>query len=320
MVKKVLRVDNTNSIPDIDDLLSQETGVVIKSPVTGKDIQLKAYTFTGEDILTKTIVDERNQRLQKYLTESSLAYLIRSLKKTNQVTPALGRHNSDGTISIIYGSRRRMATYFANVPYTILAADNISDEEAAIISEHENVYEEVSLCEKGEFWRLIQEKEGLSSREISQQIEDNKISHTIIAAGITGANLPEEIKNLYPSINLIGRPTILKLSNCCKHKSSDAIVDYMKNNNAELLDRVWTNYTDGHSLSGSKAADLTNAIIAFAMPAKSTTSSTKVKCNTTWGKGISAQITNGALQHVLFEQHLNKEQTEKLKAFLSTLS
>jgi len=51
------------TLPSIEELSSQ---IRLTSPVTGHPINCSVMKFDGEEILNKTNVHEKNQRIQKY--------------------------------------------------------------------------------------------------------------------------------------------------------------------------------------------------------------------------------------------------------------
>jgi len=318
--KRSLDVAHTE-LPSIDDLLNESDYITLPSPITQKSMKFKVFTFSGDDILQKTNVHKRNQRIQKYLTEKSLAPIINSIKDVGQVTPALGKLNSDGSITVIYGSRRRLSTFYAKKSYTILACDDISDEEAQEISKAENISESISLIERGEVWLAITNKEGLTSREIAEQIENKKVSHSIISAGIAGAKLPDEIKGLYPSVSLLGRPTIMKLANACKNKSTKDIIHHVTSEYQSILDKIWLAFNDNNDLNLAKYTKLLTSIICDYSTTSVDTISvirSKLKTNEVWSDSTKVMMTEGKLDYIVFDKKLNESQLDKLKLLIQS--
>jgi ParB/RepB/Spo0J family partition protein len=322
MAKKKTLTTPYSDIPAIDDLIDGVAALTLTSPITGSLLKFEILTFKGKDILNKVSVHKKNQRIQKYLNENSLSHLIKSFQKTGQITPALGRLNADGTIEAIYGSRRRLAAYYSGQSYTILVNKNITDEEAEILSDAENISEDISLIERGELWWEIEKDESLSSREIALEFETG-VSHTIIAAGIAGAKLPDNVKALYPAVNKIGRPTILKLAKACKEKSGNEISNYINEEHSSMLLELSDAYSNGCSTTlKTMTSHLTNLIVSFACESTSNKGDKKavaIKTNTKWFKGIKAQINKGKLCHIVFEDDLSVEQIDNLKNFLKNL-
>jgi ParB/RepB/Spo0J family partition protein len=311
---------NTESI---DDLINNDVKTVLNytSPSAGKTIALSVYRFNGDDILNKTKVHPKNRRKQVYLTALSLSRLINSLQKNNQVSPALGRLEDDGSITIIYGSRRRMGAHFAETEYVVLASKDLTDDIAEEISDAENISEDISLIERGHLWLSVQTDEGLSSREISEQIEDSKVSHTIIAAGIAGAKLPLEVIKLYPSTNTIGRQTISKLSTACNNMSSDKIVNFVTEELAETIINLWDAHReDNFNLSSSLTTELTNRITNFCTPKKESKPKKLLKTNKEFAKGINAKLNkDGSIEYITFDESLSKATVTKVQEFFKNL-
>lgn len=307
----------------IDDLINNDVKTVLNytSPLADKTIALSVYRFSGDDILSKTNVHPKNRRKQVYLTALSLSRLINSLQKNNQVSPALGRLEEDGSITIIYGSRRRMGAHFAETEYVVLASKDLTDDIAEEISDAENISEDISLIERGHLWLSVQTEEGLSSREISEQIEDSKVSHTIIAAGIAGAKLPLEIIKLYPSTNTIGRQTISKLSAACKDMSTDTIVKFVTDELAETITNLWDAHrVDDFNRSSSLTTELTNRIAEFCTPKKPSKPKKLLKTNKELAKGINAKVgEDGSIEYITFDENLSKATVKKVQEFFKKL-
>lgn len=319
---KDLNVDLTE-IPSIDDLLDSDTNTALHycSPVNGKKIALSVHRFFGEDILNKTNVHQKNKRKQEYLTPLSLAPLIKSLQKNNQVSPALGRLEEDGSITIIFGSRRRMGAYLAEVDYVVLASKDLTDDIAEEISDAENISEDISLIERGHLWLAIQAKEGLSSRDISVEFEDSKVSHTIIASGISGAKLPIEIVQLYPSSNAIGRQTISKLSKACQNKEPAEIISFVTEELAEIVTNLWDAYREDNFVkTNTLTTELTNRIYDFCLPVKAPAPKKGIKTNKELSKGINAKVKDdGTIEYITFDANISKSTTKKVKDFFANL-
>lgn len=312
-----------SEIPSVDELMARDESAALSytSPSAGKTVELTVFRYSGEDILNKTNVHPKNKRIQKYLTPKSLARLIKSLQKSNQVSPALGRIEDDGSVTAIYGSRRRMGCYFGEAEYVILASKDLTDDIAEEISDAENISESISLIERGYTWLAINQKEGLSSRDISEQFEESKVSHTIIAAGIAGAKLPDEIIMLYPSINSIGRSTISKLSTACKHKTEEEILSYVQAELAEITTNLWDAFADDNEkvvteLSGK----LSDAISAFSTPKITKAPNKLPKTNKELAKGVNAKVNDkGRLEYITFDDSISKAKLTKLQDFLKDL-
>jgi|GEM_PF-5004086 len=293
---------------NIDDMLKTVSGYEIESPINiGKIINFELLKFEGDSIINDTFVYEKNDRAQDLLDEHSLAPLINSIKTSNQISPAVGRR-VDGKICVIYGSCRRMGTYYANKTFSILVSDNISDEEALLITKAENISTEISLIERGRKW-LELSKDNHTTREISKEFEDGKVSHTLIAEGIKGAKLPLELIQLYPSVSIIGKSTINKLVRALSFKKVDLIVEHIQKEHTSIIESLRDSYTFDQKIDGRS---LTKAIMDFAVPVF-------VK-DKEWPKGISLnKEKNGSISGLKFDKPLTKAQSDKLQAFMASL-
>jgi ParB/RepB/Spo0J family partition protein len=308
--RQMLKPSDAPSL-DIDAMLSAADGVFeLSSPVRdGVIIKLTLKTFSGEDIINKTTTSEVNRRKQEWLNKKSLAPLIRSLKRSGgQVSPAIGRVDGENT-SIIYGSRRRLSTYYANYPYKVLVSDDITDEEAKIISDAENVSAHISLIERGEQWRYYHDEKNMGYRTIAKDIEAGEVSHTLIKTGIEGAKIPKDIIELYPSVNCIGSPAIKKLTKALYHKAAQDISEHIHTNHSDIVQTLADTFAYDTDVN-CKA--LTKAICDFSMPV--------FVQEKKWPKGINVNTDEkGAISALEFDNTLSPAQENKLKAFLSTL-
>jgi ParB/RepB/Spo0J family partition protein len=312
-----------SEIGSIDSLIDNDDSFLLNytSPSNGKTIALQPFRFSGDDILSKTKVHTKNKRKQQYLTRLSLAPLIKSLIKNNQVSPALARIEDDGSLTIIFGSRRRMGTHFAEKEFVVLASKDLTDDIAEEISDAENVSEDISLIERGHLWLDVQTNEGLSSRAISTEFEDSKVSHTVIAAGILGAKLPIEIVKLYPSTNTIGRQTISKLSAASEIKSTNEIVDYVTDNHSETITNLWDAHSE-NDFANTKllTTKLTNIIAEFCLPTKTNKAQKTLKTNTKLAEGVNAKLSkSGAIEYITFDKNTSQETILKVKEFFGSL-
>lgn len=312
-----------SNVESIDDLMNRDDKTVLSytSPTLGKDIDLTVFKFKGDDILNKTSVHSKNKRKQMYLTPLSLAPLINSLITHNQVSPALGRLEDDGSITIFYGSQRRMASYYAETEYVVLASKDLTDDVAEGISDAENVSDHISLIDRGHLWLAISDSEGLSSRAISEQIEQSKVSHTIIAAGIAGAKLPPNIIKLYPTTNMIGRKKISKLSAACQLKSCEEILAFVEQERSEVTTNLWDAYREENwNVAEELATKLTNDISLFCTPAPAPKSPKSPNTNKVLAKGINAKVSkSGDIEYITFDSKLSNEKTDKIVEFLKHL-
>ena len=321
---KDLEVAFSNA-PSIEELLANDDASPLSytSPLANKTIELKVFRFSGKDILEKTNVHPKNKRIQVYQTALSLAPLITSLQRNNQVSPALGRIEDDGSITAIYGSRRRLASYFGETEYVILASKDLTDDIAEEISDAENISENISLIERGHIWLEINNKEGLSSRDISVQFENSKVSHTIIAAGINGAKLPEDLIKLFPSTNIIGLKTIGKLTNAIKARKVEDILAFVTEELSEITTNLWDAFRDENDvLTQDLSTKLSNAIVAFATPVvkKKEKAVKALSTNKKVSTGVNAKVnTKGRMEYVTFDENLSTEKMDKVISFLESL-
>jgi ParB/RepB/Spo0J family partition protein len=308
------------TLPTVKEL--EGSMLTLKSPVTGQDISCHVVTLHGDEILSKTKVIEKNQRIQAYLNEDSLAWLVSSLKKSNQVSPALGKLEEDGSISIIYGSRRRYATYLAQVSYTIIVSRDITEEEAEHFTEAENVAEDISLLERGVLWKAIKDNEGLSGREIALKYEDNKVSYRLINDAINAASLEPEIIALYPSLTLISRDNTAKLTKALKEKSAVEILAYVNEHHSDVLASLKNAQRELNDCELKLlSAKLTKMIVNYCFPKEVDSSGKKkiISTNMQWSDSVKVQINKqGVLEHIVLNKELNKKQFEQLKSLLSS--
>lgn len=310
--KRSMLAPSTKQNKNIDELLSHPATelIEINSPIReGVKIKLRYEEFSGEDILTKTQVLIGNERNQNWLNEVSLAPLINAFEEAKgQTEHAIGIKEPDGTVTIISGSRRRLAAYYAGYPYKVLCSEDFTEEEALILSRVENVKSSISLIEHGEKWHKYH-AEGMSYRDISTLIEGGKKSHTIIKAGVDGFKLPNEIKSLYPSLNCIGRPTINKLTTALSLKDYEHVVAHINEYHHSLVSDLAIEYAVNPKIRCEK---LTKAIVSFCI--------TKNKKPIAWPSSISLFAgSEGELKSIEFKEPLSNEQQVKLQAFLQTI-
>lgn len=298
---------------DIDELLSSSSGKLhIASPIRqGVKIELKYEEFNGEDILNKTTILVDNERNQHWLNEVSLAPLINAIKEANgQTECAIGIKEEDGTVTIIAGSRRRKASYFAGYPYRVLSSKDILPEEARIFTRVENVKSSISLIEHGERWYHHHAVEGMSFREIALEVEKGDKSHTIIKAGVDGYKLPDSIKSLYPSLNSIGRPTINKLTKAVAKKNAQDIAEFIHAEHADLLAKLASDYAANPEV---RCDQLTKIIVEYCEPVKA-------PLTRRWPDAVSlSKTSDGDITNIEFKKPLEADQAIKLQAFLQSL-
>ena len=312
--RKNINIDSDISMSMDDMMEDNQISITLGS---GKVLSLVVEKYDDQDILSKTNVHPKNRRIQKYLNEQSLAPLIASIRRTGQITLALGRREPDGSVTIIYGSRRRKGTFLAGKPFYVLVSDDLTDKEAAEISDAENVSEDISLIERGMAWLNLCDSDGMSSREIAEGIEEGKVSHTWVALGIEGARIPRPVTDLYPSLNTINKTRIKLLTKACEANDGESIANHINDDHSETLIGLWDAFGEGNqSVLASSISSLDDAITQF-------TTKKKVKpAAPFWVACVTAKLSankKGEAKKITFDKALTVEQTAKLAEFLKTL-
>ncbi len=315
--KTMLNVSEVSPI-DIDSLLTQGDKISLDSPTTpGRTITFELRRYKGEAIINQTSVYAGNKRNQQFLTKHSMAPLIDSIKQNNQVTPAIAR-TTGNEVSVIYGSCRRLATYYASKTFVVLVSDDITDDEAKAITQAENISSHISLIERGYGWLKHQQEDELTLRQIATDIEGGKVSHTLIGVGINGAKIDVALLMLYPSINVIGKPTILKLNRALHSASTTTatqIVDFITTEHQQTIEALRVAYKHDQEIN---CTELTKLIVDYCNEPKPQkivkdnppgwTSQVKVKTNV---KGLVTGVT--------FNKPLNAEAAQQLQSMINAL-
>jgi ParB/RepB/Spo0J family partition protein len=317
MARKTMLGASEVSSVDIDDLLTQGDNITLDSPcIPGRTIAFELKRYSGEQIINNTSVYQGNKRNQQFLTEHSLAPLIDSIKLSNQVTPAIARETADG-VSVIYGSCRRLATYYANKPFVVLVSNDITDDEAKVITQAENISSHISLIERGYDW-LKHQQQGLTLRQIASDVEGGKVSHTLIGIGINGAKIAAPLLMLYPSINVIGKPAILKLNKALQAHadvSGADIASQISTDHQLLIDDLRAAYKLDQD---SSCTALTHLIVAYCDGEKPLT---KVQQNPPgWCEQVKVKTNSkGLVIGVNFDQALSAQASAQLQQFINQL-
>ncbi|MFT4928181.1 MAG: ParB/RepB/Spo0J family partition protein [Phenylobacterium sp.] len=319
MARKTMLGASEVSSVDIDDLLNQGDNITLDSPCTpGRMIEFELRRFEGEAIIEQTSVYSENKRNQQFLTQHSLAPLIDSIKISNQVTPAIARKTADG-ISVIYGSCRRLATYYAKKAFIVLVSNDITDDEAKAITQAENISSHISLIERGYGWLKHQEEGGLTLRQIATDIEGGKVSHTLVGIGINGAKIDAGLLMLYPSINVIGKPTIIKLNKALQADTAitaDEIVAAIKDEDQHIIDRLRADYKLDQDIN---CTELTNLIVSYCQQPKEKQPAT-IEAAQGWSKHVNVKTnTKGAVTQIKFTKALPTEAVARLQTFVNEL-
>lgn len=303
---------------DIDDLLNQGDNIRLDSPCQpGRSIEFELKRYEADDILKLTSVYDGNKRNQQFLTEHSLAPLIDSIKQSNQVTPAIARLTDNG-VSVIYGSCRRLASYYAKKAFIVLVSNDITDEEAKAITQAENVSSHISLIERGYVWLKHQQSHGLTLRQIATEVEGTKVSHTLVGIGISGAKIDAALLMLYPSINVIGKPTILKLNKALQGKTDKEIakmVETIADKHGQTIDKLRAEYKLDQQIN---CTELTNLIVSYC--SESALLAVGKENPPGWCNRVKVKTNvKGLVTGISFDKALTPKATAELQSFVNGL-
>lgn len=207
--------------------LTHELGKASQDGVTsltithdGEDVHFEYEEIEPEDIETLTFPDEKNERIQRWLTPFVLRALVQKIKKTGQIYPALG-YRLNGKIYIIDGSRRRKSCIYAHRPFKVYVSDIKFDESLCdALSQDANEHATPSLIEKGQRWTEMHASSGLSQAQFAKA---ESINPATLSTALKGARLPISIIDLFPSPPDIGAGVITKLDKSLSGLSANTV-------------------------------------------------------------------------------------------------
>lgn len=220
--------------------LVQLTNTPLKKPTVSFDktialinYKVDRYTFNSESIQdydkenSPLVVDELNPRMKIGLSNISNIDLAQQIKKTGQITDAIGRYVLDanqniqfdkkGTplISIIDGSRRFDSCISEYQDFTIIVGyfDDFTTEQ--IIRSSFDSQQDLSCLELGLRIAKLESEKGkkISNKDLEVLLDYTK-SHWVIGTAKKALDIFQQYPSLikiFPVINFVGKATINKL-------------------------------------------------------------------------------------------------------------
>ncbi|AWB65793.1 hypothetical protein C2869_04775 [Saccharobesus litoralis] len=308
---------------DLEDVGLDSDGVfAIDSPIElERKLEFKLVELAPEHILSETSVPNYNRRVQELLSEQSLSPLIAQIVSSNgQHTPALGRRVGD-KIEVIFGSRRRMACHFAGFAFRILVSDDVTQEEAQILSRSENEHKPISLYENGRYWLRLSEEQNLSVRKIAELIESGEVSKSTVQNGIDVARLPLSIIDLFPSPDVVTKRVYDRIQSEIAPATFDAellnaIVHDFQVEQTALITEMYGYYIEGDSQFS--ADKLIKALKEYLVENKHLTESGSIPSKV-YAIGSVANVTTnkkGQLTAVKFNKPLAADKLQALDSLI----
>jgi ParB family chromosome partitioning protein len=205
-----------------DALKAMNAGKVMLPVGGGKQAAFELVTIEPLKIASDTEVLATNERDQELLNRTSLSDILPSVEQEGQVTPAIGYY-VDGKIVVIEGSRRRMSCLLAKKPFLVYVTESaLSGEQAKNISVIGNKYRVLSLYERGRvFERML--SEGLYDNGKALCAAEG-VDEATLSIARKAFGLPRELILLFPSVNMIGKPTVNMLADIVSSVSGGELV------------------------------------------------------------------------------------------------
>ena len=167
----------------------------------GREVTFTAKVIPADKVEKFTFVWAGNERLQDELNPASLSDILPSIKANGQTAWAVGRATENGPLEVADGSRRRAAVILAEKDYKVLVGD-LTDEEMEMISIMGNFYKTPSIVERGYRYKRLITKMGSQRRaETHLQEIGEKVSRRVMAKCVKAAELPQDVKACFKSID-----------------------------------------------------------------------------------------------------------------------
>lgn len=182
----------------------------IALPIDGTDVEFELIIVPFNEIKTTTTVFKDNARLQMNLNEVSVSDILGTIKQRGQQYPAIGRYLEDGRIEVLDGSRRRFSCMLASADFLIyVTRGNINDTNLRFLSDVANKQKPLSLFEKGlQYEKMLKDGVYEDAKELAVF---EGITESSVSAARSSLELPDNIRELIPSIGDLGRPLLNSL-------------------------------------------------------------------------------------------------------------
>ncbi|WP_150138731.1 ParB/RepB/Spo0J family partition protein [Candidatus Enterovibrio escicola] len=187
-----------------------EKAAVIELAVAGEQtVEFQLICVSAGEVVSRTSVFIENAREQSFLNEFALSDILVTFREHGQQYPAVGRWVDGDKIEVLDGSRRRMACIFTKKDFLIYVASGINSKHAKFLSDVANAHKPLSLFERGkEMQAMLHRKEVLDQKELAKVC---LCSEALVSGALKAAALPLQLLQAYPSVDELGRPTIVKL-------------------------------------------------------------------------------------------------------------
>ncbi|WP_105903632.1 hypothetical protein [Vibrio gangliei] len=202
----------------------------------GKTFTCQRIVIPHDQIEESTIVDDRNERNQEWLSEYGLRQLIASIKKSKpnpktgniqNETPVIAYRRKDGKIVVLDGSCRRFSCIAAGADLVADAIDEDLSQELGLrsqISSNFNLNKPISWFEKGyKYNAYLAENENATESDIADYFKDHQSN---VNTALRAIQLPSSWINALPyptEITRAGLQFMLKL-----HKAIESAPKHVK--------------------------------------------------------------------------------------------
>ncbi|AWB69173.1 hypothetical protein C2869_21975 (plasmid) [Saccharobesus litoralis] len=222
-MSKVKKIVGRRNITSTTTTLSNDIKTI--QLASGTEIDLTAYTVPHASIESETFVNETiNGRFQDNLSAENLKDITETIK-TNQYYPVIARKIGD-RFDILDGSRRRQSAILTGVNLEMLYTENdISEEDAMMLSEQLQTAKELSIAEQGAKYLRMMERLNIDGKRLAQKIG---VSAAKISRCTRAASVSRPLLSIFPDINELSVRDYVELAkvNELLVKSGDPIEEF----------------------------------------------------------------------------------------------
>ncbi|CAH7375919.1 Chromosome (plasmid) partitioning protein ParB [Vibrio chagasii] len=264
-----------DKVPFVASLMSNKIESGLPFPLSGnRSVIFDLVEIPWDQIESRTIPHDVNDREQEALTEESLSDIIPLLSKQGNTSPAYANLLEDtDVLEIVDGSRRRMSCVLAKVPYRVFVArEHITLEDAKYLDKIGQAskplsYREIGIARLVEWERVdddgarvYQDRKSLAVALFGGEYTDSE--YQMLVDQLRFAAISQKLLSLVPNYNSLTVAQYKKIS-----KFDSLLAEYAQGQQmdvVEVLNRFATESTENLNVvreSNTDSAKLTKELI-----------------------------------------------------------
>lgn len=222
----------------------------------GRTVSFVLREFKADKIEDETGVVKANARFQHNLNRCSLSDILATLKTKGQQFPAIGYLDAKTGKALAFdGSRRRKSCILDEVTFRMyVTEEQLAPKDIRYLTRIASVQKELSAFERGAIYQEMLDEGVYAGR--NELAREEGIPPTTVSECLAAYNLPRELTEYIPDLNVFGRGSVTKANNAitlCEDKNSlSKLWDFIKTLTLEKLQ----DYCGGNTSNKLNAAFL----------------------------------------------------------------